>query len=723
MSKYSLRVFKTEFAGLFRALVHPETLDSMDDIIEGDYILVKGNKRTETVLQILTSDEIPRNVLGMKITTLSNLFVENHSEVPIYPCHNIKKARKIEIQACQSRKHQEPEMKRIITGFFSRIGTVPICRGNIIYIDLGVAVKITDCDPLPYALFAVETSELHFRTGLLNLSSELERSNYIGYDNIGGCARQLEMIKEAVDLPLRHPELFANVGVSPPRGILLYGPPGTGKTMIARAVANETGAFFFIINGPEVMSKMAGESEANIRKIFKSAEKNAPSIIFIDEIDSMAPKREGGGEVEKRIVSQLLTLMDGLKPRSNVVVVAATNRPNSLDPALRRYGRFDREINIGVPDIRGRTEILKIHSKKMKMDVSVNLEMIAERTHGFVGADLAQVCTEAGMHCIREKSIDYDREDLIPDDELRKIVVNSSHFEKALRHAKPSSMRDVMTEIPNVSWDDIGGLEDVKRQLNEMVRLPIECPDMFNDFGLIPPKGILFYGPPGCGKTMIAKAVASQCGVNFISIKGPELLNMYFGESESNVRNIFEKARQASPCILFFDELDAIARSRGGGFGGDSASAASDRVINQLLTEMDGVVSAKQIFIIGATNRPEMIDKAVLRPGRLDQLVFIPPPDHGSRMAVFKAALKKIPVGDDVRMSWESLADVSEGYTGADLNEICQSSARNSMKRYMGDPSSPKEVTLSDLFTSIKQARRSVSETDVMRYVAFRNSL
>jgi transitional endoplasmic reticulum ATPase len=443
-----------------------------------------------------------------------------------------------------------------------------------------------------------------------------EKLDDVGYDDIGGCRKQMAQIREMIELPLRHPQLFKTLGVKPPRGVLLFGPPGSGKTLIARAVANETGAFFFLINGPEIMSKMAGEAEGNLRKAFEEAEKNSPAIIFIDELDSIAPKRDKvHGEVERRVVSQLLTLMDGLKSRGQVIVIAATNRPNSIDQALRRFGRFDREIDIGVPDEIGRMEVLRIHTRNMKLAEDVELQGIAKETHGFVGADIAQLCTESALQCIREKMdiIDMDDEK-IDASILDAMAVTQEHFKFAMGQCNPASLRETVVEVPNVKWDDIGGLEDTKRNLQEMILFPIEHPDKFHKFGMNPSKGVLFYGPPGCGKTLLAKAVANECSANFISIKGPELLTMWFGESEANVREIFDKARSAAPCVLFFDELDSIGVSRGHSAG--DAGGAGDRVMNQLLTEMDGVGAKKNIFFIGATNRPEILDEALLRPVR-----------------------------------------------------------------------------------------------------------
>jgi transitional endoplasmic reticulum ATPase len=511
--------------------------------------------------------------------------------------------------------------------------------------------------------------------------------------------------------------------------------------MIARAVANETGAFFFLINGPEIMSKLAGESESNLRKAFEEAEKNAPSIIFIDEIDSIAPKREKTqGEVERRIVSQLLTLMDGLKSRAHVIVMGATNRPNSIDPALRRFGRFDREIDITIPDATGRLEIMRIHTKNMKLEDNVDLESISGETHGYVGADLAQLCTEAALQCIREKMDVIDLEDdTISAQVLESMAVTQDHFRTALGISNPSALRETVVEIPNTTWEDVGGLEDVKRELKETVQYPVEHPEMFKKFGMQPSKGVLFYGPPGCGKTLLAKAIANECQANFISIKGPELLTMWFGESEANVREIFDKARQAAPCVLFFDELDSIARARGSSSG--DAGGAGDRVINQILTEMDGMGAKKNVFIIGATNRPDIIDPAIMRPGRLDQLIYIPLPDTPSRVAILKANLKNSPVAKDV--SLEFMAESTKGYSGADLTEICQRACKlairesiekdieitrarqekgeDAMETEVEDP--VPEITRVHFEEAMRVARKSVSEHDIRKYEMYQQTL
>lgn len=546
----------------------------------------------------------------------------------------------------------------------------------------------------------------------------------------------MAQIRELVELPLRHPQIFQSVGIPPPKGVLLYGPPGSGKTIIAKAVAGETGAFFFLLNGPEIMSKLAGESESNLRKAFETAEKNAPSIIFIDEIDSIAPKRDkAGGEVERRIVSQLLTLMDGIKATSNVVVIAATNRPNVIDPALRRFGRFDRELDIGVPDDNGRLEILRIKTRNMRLSKDCDLERIAKDTHGYVGADISQLCMEAAFQSIREKMhlIDVDAEK-IDAEVLDSIEVSNSNFQHALATTSPSALRENVVEVPNVSWEDVGGLEDVKRELYETVQYPLEHADKFEKFGMQPSKGVLFYGPPGCGKTLLAKAIANECGANFISIKGPELLTMWFGESEANVRELFDKARAAAPCILFFDEIDSIAKARGG--GGSEAGGAGDRVINQILTEIDGVGARKSVFVIGATNRPDILDNAVTRPGRLDQLIYIPLPDYKSRVSIFRANLRKSPVEPAVDI--EQLATATEGFSGADITEICQRAAKNAIRESVNagierakqvaagevDESSPYAdpvpfIRKDHFEEAMSRARRSVSDKDIRQYEQF----
>ena len=467
----------------------------------------------------------------------------------------------------------------------------------------------------------------------------------ISYEDIGGVRNEISRVREMIELPLRHPELFKRLGVEAPKGVLLYGPPGTGKTLLAKAVAHETNANFYTIGGPEIMSKYYGESEEKLRNIFKNAEEKAPSIIFIDEIDSIAPKREEvTGEVERRIVAQLLSLMDGMSTRGKVVVIGATNRINAIDPALRRPGRFDREIEIGVPDKEGRLEILQIHTRGMPLDKDVDLEKIASMSHGFVGADLQSLAKEAAIRALRKvlPEIDLTAES-IPSDTLRKIIVTMDDFTNVLQEMEPSALREVFVEVPNVTWNDIGGLSDVKQELQEAVEWPLKYQSLFTHSDAVPPKGILLYGPPGTGKTLIAKAAAHESEANFISIKGPELLSKWVGESEKGVREVFRKARGAAPCIVFFDEIDAIAPTRG---GAGSDSHVTERLISQLLTELDGLEILTNVVIIAATNRPDIIDPALLRPGRFDRLLYVPPPDKESRVHVLKIHTKKKPLAE-----------------------------------------------------------------------------
>ncbi|HEX6028341.1 MAG TPA: CDC48 family AAA ATPase [Nitrososphaeraceae archaeon] len=511
----------------------------------------------------------------------------------------------------------------------------------------------------------------------------------ITYEDIGGIRNEIARVREMIELPLRHPELFKRLGVEAPKGVLLHGPPGTGKTLLARAVANETNANFYSIGGPEIMSKYYGESEEKLRNVFEQAEKNAPSIIFIDEIDSIAPKREEvSGEVERRIVAQLLSLMDGLKSRGKVVVIGATNRVNAIDPALRRPGRFDRELEIGVPDREGRLEILQIHTRGMPLAKDVNLEKLADISHGFVGADLQSLSKEAGMRSLRRilPNIDLSSEN-IPSDTLRKIIVTMNDFMDVIKEMEPSAMREVFVEIPDINWDDIGGLESIKQEMQEAVEWPLKYQGIFTFADAVPPKGILLYGPPGTGKTLMAKAAANESEANFISIKGPELLSKWVGESEKGVREIFRKARQAAPCIIFFDEIDAIAPKRGGNFGD---SHVTERLISQLLTELDGLEVLTNVVVIGATNRPDIVDAALLRPGRFDRLLYVPPPDRDSRIQIIKIHIKKKPLDDSVNI--EKLADQTEGYTGADIASLSSASVMLALREHVSKYKDPKEA-------------------------------
>jgi transitional endoplasmic reticulum ATPase len=511
----------------------------------------------------------------------------------------------------------------------------------------------------------------------------------ITYEDIGGLGNAVERVREMIELPLRHPELFKRLGVEAPKGVLLHGPPGTGKTLLAKAIASETNSNFYTIGGPEIMSKYYGESEEKLRNVFQQAEQNAPSIIFIDEIDSIAPKREEvSGEVERRIVAQLLSLMDGMSTRGKVVVIGATNRINAIDPALRRPGRFDREIEIGVPDRNGRLEILQIHTRGMPIAKDVNLEKLADISHGFVGADLQALAKEAAIRALRRVLPEVDlSSESIPVDTLRKIIVTMQDFMDVIKEMEPSAMREVFVEVPDVKWEDIGGLSTIKQELQEAVEWPLKYQKLFTHADAVPPKGILLYGPPGTGKTLIAKAAANESEANFISIKGPELLSKWVGESEKGVREVFRKARQAAPCIIFFDEIDAIAPRRGGDFGD---SHVTERLISQLLTELDGLEILTNVIVIGATNRPDIIDPALLRPGRFDRLLYVPPPDRDSRIQIIKIHTRKKPLADDVNV--EQLADHTEGYTGADIASLSSAAVMLALREYISKYKDQKEA-------------------------------
>jgi transitional endoplasmic reticulum ATPase len=531
---------------------------------------------------------------------------------------------------------------------------------------------------------------------------ELEvRPTHITYEDIGGLRREIGLIREMIELPLRHPELFDKLGIEPPKGVLLHGPPGTGKTMIAKAVANETDANFVSISGPEIMSKYYGESEKQLREIFDEAEKTAPTIIFIDEIDSIAPKREEvTGEVERRVVAQLLSLMDGLKKRGQVIVIAATNRPNAVDPALRRGGRFDREIEIGIPDRIGRFEILQIHTRGMPLagDMSEEKGMreIADMTHGFVGADMSSLCKEAAMHAIRLIMPKINIEEEIPPEIMEKITVTRDDFHNALRNIEPSALREVFVEVPTVRWADIGGLESVKQELIEAVEWPIKYPEAFEAINTRPPRGVLLFGPPGTGKTLLAKAIATESEANFISIKGPELLSKYVGESERAIRETFRKARQAAPTIIFFDEIDSIVPTRGAAFD----TGVTERVVSQILTELDGLEELKNVIVVAATNRPDMVDPALLRPGRLDRFILIKPPDLKERDAIFNIHLKGKPLSPDVDVA--NLAKRTEGYVGADIEAICREAAMLALRDFIKPGMEREDVKKESLNVVIK---------------------
>ncbi|MEM0146239.1 MAG: CDC48 family AAA ATPase [Conexivisphaerales archaeon] len=553
------------------------------------------------------------------------------------------------------------------------------------------------------------------------------------WEDIGDLEEAKRKVREMIELPLRHPEIFKHLGVEPPRGVLLSGPPGTGKTLLAKAVASESNAYFTSINGPEIMSKYYGESEGKIREIFDEAKKNAPAIIFIDEIDAIAPKREEvKGEVETRIVAQLLTMMDGLQERGQVIVIGATNRPDAVDPALRRPGRFDREINIGMPDKKARLEILNVHTRNVPlcsdMDVKekicsqddrVELEILADMTHGYTGADIAALAREAAMIRLREaietkKELDVEQPQ-VPPEQLSKIKIRMRDFLEAMRDIQPTVLREVIIESPDVKWDDIGGYGRIKQELREMVEWPLKYPNMFKEVGTEPPKGILLYGPPGSGKTMLAKAVATESNSNFISIRGPEVLSKWFGESEKAIREIFKKARAAAPSVVFFDELDSIAPER----GSRADSGATDRIVNQILAEMDGIAPLKNVVVMAATNRPDMVDQALLRPGRFDRLVYVPPPDEQARLDILKVHTRNMKLDDEVVKGnyLNELAKRTAGYTGADLSSLTREAAMLAIRESISEKlDHARPVKIKHFEEALQTVKPSLSQQDIEKY-------
>ncbi len=641
----------------------------------GDVILINGPKKTACILWPGYPEDAGTGTLRIDGTIRKNAGVGIDDKITIQKT-TAKPASKISLAPT--------EPIQIVGGeqYLSQIleGRV-INRGDLIELNI-MGRKV---DLVVTKISSTTDIALIQQTTTVQLSekptkAEEHKRPHITYEDIGGLKDEIKQVREMIELPLKHPELFDKIGIDPPKGVLMHGPPGTGKTLIAKAVASESNANFFTLSGPEIMSKYYGESEENLRKIFKEAIEHAPSIIFIDEIDSIASKREEThGDVERRVVAQLLAIMDGLQERGKVIVIGATNRVNALDPALRRPGRFDREIEIGIPDKKGRREILEIHTRGMPLAENVELEKLAEMTHGYSGADLEALSKEAAMRTLRKILPDIDlNEESIPADMLNQLEVNGGDFYEAFKSLTPSAMREVVIESPNINWEDIGGLKDVKQDLQEAVEWPMRYYDLFNHMDANPPKGILLHGPPGTGKTLLAKAVASESEANFISVKGPEFMNKWVGESEKAIRETFRKARQAAPCIIFFDELDAIAPTRNESCG---SSQVTERMISQLLTELDGLELLKDVTVIAATNRPDIIDTALLRPGRFDKLVSIPIPDKEARKEIFRIHTKRKPLADGIDL--EKLAEQTEGYTGADIAAICNEAVMASIRAYI----------------------------------------
>jgi transitional endoplasmic reticulum ATPase len=685
MSSSTLKVLEayTRDVGRGIARIDYEVMDSLS-LKTGDILEVKGRRRTVAKsLPLYPSDQ------GKSIIRVDGI-VRNNAGIGIGDTVTVKKVKVVQATRIIAAPLEPipPIDERYLT---DALEGVPAVKGDKVmapYFGGRLTFQISGITPnIASDSAAIITSKTI--ASIVEASEVAQGVPQVAYEDIGGLKEEIQKVREMIELPLRHPEIFEKLGIEAPKGVLLYGPPGTGKTLLAKAVANESNAHFISISGPEIMSKFYGESEARLREIFKEAKDRAPTIMFIDEIDSIAPKREDvQGEVERRVVSQLLSLLDGLEGRGKVVIVAATNRPNALDPALRRPGRFDREIEIRVPDKYGRLEILQIHTRNMPLETDVDQSRIASVTHGFVGADLEYLCKEAAMKCLRRMlpEINLEEEKVSPD-ALDKLVITRNDFEQAIKDVMPSAMREVFLESPEVRWSDIGGLEEVKRQLQEAVEWPLKYPDLYSQIGHTVPKGILLHGPSGTGKTLLAKAVASESEANFISVKGPELLSKWLGESERGIREIFRRARQASPCVIFFDELDAVAPVRGMGEGG---VGTSERIVSQILTELDGISTLHGVVVLAATNRPDMIDPALLRPGRFDRIILVLNPDKDTRKKILEIHSKGKPLADNVDL--ESIAVLTDGFSGADMAAIANTAASIVLHRYLARYPTPEEA-------------------------------
>jgi len=680
-------------------------------ITAGDFVEIHGKKMTVAVAWPAYAEDQGQEIIRMDGLIRRNAGVALNEYVVVRKA-DVKEAQAIVFAPTDVRLSVDEEFVSFVK---RRFMDMPFIEGDMTLLSIfGSAVPLIVTRTRPHGPVKItETSHVQV---LSEPTPEKKGIPIVTYEDIGGLHEEIQRIREMVELPLRHPELFQRLGIEPPRGVFLYGPPGCGKTLLAKGVANESDANFYVISGPEIMSKFYGESEARLREIFQKAQETSPSIIFIDEMDAIAPKREEvTGEVERRVVAQLLSLMDGMGSRGNIIVIGATNRPNAIDPALRRPGRFDREIEIGVPDKGGRFEVLQIHTRNMPLGEDVDLKKLADITHGYTGADIASLCREAAMKALRRYIPEINlEEERIPPEVLEKMVVKMDDFLSAYREITPTAMREVYVEVPQVHWDEIGGLKQVKQELMESVEWPLKKPDVFKKMGIKPPRGVLLFGPPGCGKTLLARAVATESEANFISIKGPEIFSKWVGESEKAIREVFRKGRTAAPAIIFFDELDAIVPKRGLGY---ADSGASERVISQLLTEIDGIETLQNVLVIAATNRPDILDPAVLRPGRFDRLIYVPAPDFESLKEIFKIHARSMPLSRDVDL--DELSRKAQGYSGADIEAICREAAMNALREDI-DAS---DVTRRDFEAAMERIGPSISVEDDAWYQKFAKRL
>lgn len=708
MSETQLRVGDARQRDVGRGIarIDQRTMQKLE-ISAGDVIEICGKRTTSAIAWPAYSEDQNRDLLRIDGFTRKNAGVAINEYVVVKPV-KVKTVVSLTLAPVDMRLNVDEDFTNFVR---NRLMERTLVEGDTtLVMMLGHAIPFTVMKTRPHGIVKV-TNETKL-TILNEPAPEGKGLPRTTYEDVGGLQEEIQRVREMVELPLRHPELFQRLGIEPPKGVLLHGPPGCGKTLLARAVANESEANFFSINGPEIMSKFYGESEARLREIFQQAQQNAPGIIFIDELDAIAPKREEvTGEVERRVVAQLLALMDGLSGRGNVIVIGATNRPGALDPALRRPGRFDREIEIGVPDKHGRYDIVQIHTRGMPLAHDVDLKKLSDMTHGYTGADVSALGRETAMKSLRRYLPQINlEEERIPPSVLEKMEVTMEDFTNAYKEITPTAMREVYIEVPTTRWEDIGGLEEVKEDLKEAVEWPLNTPEIFVRLGIKPPKGILLFGPPGCGKTLLAKAVATESAANFITVKGPEVFSKWVGESEKAIREVFRKARMAAPAIIFFDEIDSLVPRRGAGF---SDSGASERVISQLLTEMDGMVSLEDIVIIAATNRPDIVDPAILRPGRFDRLIYVPEPDEKSRVQIFKLYTKDMPLAKNVDTA--NLAALAKNHSGADISALCREAAMFALKKDIN----AKEVTLSDFEEAKKRVGPSVTPDMEKWYKSF----